>query len=627
MARPELSTTPLKIERYDASTLRSAREDIAHEVLRLLWRRKGLLATMLVAGLLVAAAILVLIPPRYTADAFVVPNFRTAAVSSAGTANANSTGQIAWTDASSLVDSAARIIRSRANAGAVVARLGLDGDPAFTHESIMRRAIATVRRVLGLDPVTPASPHDLAVDALMRKVTVTNEPRSYVISVTAAADSPELAAKLANSVALEYLHNQAVEQLTNARTTAEHDLAQLSSIYGARHPNSISVRAKLDDLNRRLAALRDGLSIEDVDALGVGQSLIAADKVQIPSSPDPKLILVVTLAAALVVGIFLAWRMRHPETEASAAVLERNQHSERAMVTTLAEMYVQGGPRKVKGITEDPSGPSFSTSAISAINTQLDGSLVSFARRPLQDRCAYLFLDARHEKVREAGAVASKAVMIAVGIDWDGRPQVLGVEMANGESASAWKDFLLDLKTRGLRGVEFVVSTDHEGLVAAAAEVLPEAAWQRCSMHFLREATSYLPRTHSDNCLPELASIYDRGDLADARADIAAWLAKWTPQYPRLTAWVDQNIEQTLSFFRLPKRHHDYVSSTKLLEAFNEEVRLRSDIVRVFPSAESCLRVIRALAVEAHENWMAARSCLNMDELREHKKLALRRAA
>jgi putative transposase len=625
MARSELSTTPLKIERHEVAAVGAAREDLAYEVLRLLWRRKGLLTAMLVVGLMLAAAILALVPPRYTADAFVVPNFRTAIVPS----TANASGQIAWTDASSLVDSAARIIRSRANASAVVARLGLDKNAAFTHESILRRVIADMRRLLRLDPVMPASPRDLAVDALMRKVTVANDARSYVISVTATADDPELAAKLANAVALEYLHNQAVEQLTDARAAAEHDLAQLSSTYGVRHPNSISVRAKLNDLNARLGALRDGLSIEDVDALGVGQSLIAADRVLIPSSPDPKLILVVTVGAALLAGVLLAWRSRHNQAEAStSAVLERYQHSEQAMVTTLAEMYVQGGPRKVKAISEEPpSGPSFSSSAISAINTQLDESLAAFARRPLQDRCAYLFLDARYEKLREGGVVVSKAVMIAVGIDWDGRPQILGVEVANGDSVSAWKDFLLDLKTRGLRGIEFAISADHDGLAAAIAEVLPEAAWQRCRMHFLREAPSYLPRTFADDCLPELAAIYDRDDLTAARADIAAWLAKWTPRYPRLTAWVDQNMEQTLTFLRLPRRHHSYVNSTRLLEPLIEEIRLRSDVVRIFPNTESCLRVIRALAVEAHENWIAASSCLNMDELREHKKLALPRAA
>jgi len=312
----------------------------------------------------------------------------------------------------------------------------------------------------------------------------------------------------------------------------------------------------------------------------------------------------------------------------STELFERYQRSEQALVATLAEMYVQGvSTRKVKTITEELCGHSFSASAISAINKRLDESLAAFARRPLQEPFVYLILDARYEKVREAGVVASQAVLIAVGVDGDGYRQVLGVEMANRESRSSWKDFLLDLKTRGLRGVELVVSDDHAGLVAAIGEVLCEAAWQRCYVHFLRNALDHLPRKHADDCLQELRWIYDRRDLTEARVDLAAWLAKWGGRYPRLTAWVEDNIEQTLTFFRLPRQHHKHLKSTNMLERFNEEIRRRTYVARIFPNTESCLRLIRALAVETHENWMEANRYLNMDDLREHKKLTLRQAA
>ena len=312
----------------------------------------------------------------------------------------------------------------------------------------------------------------------------------------------------------------------------------------------------------------------------------------------------------------------------STELFERYQRSEQALVATLAEMYVQGvSTRKVKTITEELCGHSFSASAISAINKRLDESLAAFARRPLQEPFAYLILDARYEKVREAGVVASQAVLIAVGIDGEGYRQILGVEMANRESRSSWKDFLLDLKARGLRGVELVVSDDHAGLVAAIGEVLCDAAWQRCYVHFLRNALDHLPRKHADDCLQELRWIYDRRDLTEARVDLAAWLAKWGGRYPRLTAWVEENIEQTLTFFRLPRQHHKHLKSTNMLERFNEEIRRRTYVARIFPNAESCLRLIRALAVETHENWMEANRYINMDDLREHKKCTLRQAA
>lgn len=283
--------------------------------------------------------------------------------------------------------------------------------------------------------------------------------------------------------------------------------------------------------------------------------------------------------------------------------------------------------RKVKAITEELCGHAFSASSISAINKRLDESLKAFAERSLEEPFAYLILDARYEKVREAGVVMSQAVLIAVGIDWDGRRQILSVEMAGRESRSAWKDFLVRLKGRGLKGVELVVSDDHAGLVAAIGEVIPEAAWQRCYVHFLRNALDHLPRKHGDDCLQELRWLYDRRDLDEAKADLAAWLGKWSVRYPRLTSWVEETIEQTLTFFRLPRQHHKHLKSTNMLERLNEEIRRRTYVVRIFPNTESCLRLVRALAVETHENWMEANRYINMDDLREHKKLALRQAA
>ena len=157
--------------------------------------------------------------------------------------------------------------------------------------------------------------------------------------------------------------------------------------------------------------------------------------------------------------------------------------------------------RKVKAITEELCGHSFSASAISAINKRLDESLEAFAGRPLEEPFPYLILDARYEKVREGGVVMSQAVLIAIGIDWDGRRQILAVEMANRESRSSWKDFLIGLRKRGLNGVELVVADDHAGLRMAIREVLPEAAFQRCYVHFLRNALDHLPRKADDDCL------------------------------------------------------------------------------------------------------------------------------
>jgi putative transposase len=170
-------------------------------------------------------------------------------------------------------------------------------------------------------------------------------------------------------------------------------------------------------------------------------------------------------------------------------VFERYQRSEKALVGALAEMYVQGvSTRKVKEVTEQLCGHEFSASTVSRINQQLDEDLSKFTNRKLEEEYPYLILDARYEKVREDGVIRSQAVQVAIGINQDGRRCVLGVELANRESTTSWRDFLAKLRQRGLRGVEFVATDDHAGLKQAVVEVLPEAAWQRCYVHFLRNA-------------------------------------------------------------------------------------------------------------------------------------------
>jgi putative transposase len=255
----------------------------------------------------------------------------------------------------------------------------------------------------------------------------------------------------------------------------------------------------------------------------------------------------------------------------------------------------------------------------------LDEELEKFAQRRLEEPYPYLILDARYEKVREDGAVRSQAVLVAIGINWEGRRNVLAVELAHRESTSSWRELLVSLRQRSLQGVEFVVSDDHAGLRRAIQEVLPEAVWQRCYVHFLRNALDYLPRKADDDCLQELRWIYDRRDAQEARRDLTAWLLKWGKRYAKLCAWVEENIEETFSFYRLPRQHHKNLKSTNMLERLMEELKRRTLVVRIFPNAAACLRLVRALAVEIHENWIEAMQYLNMDPLQEQKKEALRR--
>lgn len=146
-------------------------------------------------------------------------------------------------------------------------------------------------------------------------------------------------------------------------------------------------------------------------------------------------------------------------------------------------------------------------------------------------------------------------------------------------------------------------------------------------MHFLRNALDHLPRKADDDCLQEVRWLYDRRNLRGAQADLAAWLERWENRYPKLTDWVEENIGETLTFYRLPRQHHRNMKSTNMLERMNEEIKRRPRVVRIFPNTSSCLRLVRALCAENHEDWLEAHRYINMDLLAEQKNELLRQAA
>ena len=220
--------------------------------------------------------------------------------------------------------------------------------------------------------------------------------------------------------------------------------------------------------------------------------------------------------------------------------------------------------------------------------------------RKRSTRCPVLNAD---ESDSEPWQKRSKGDLVA-DLTGAGRRQVLGVDLAEGESHASWRRFLESLRDRGLCGVVQIVSDDHSGLTKAIREVLPEAVRQRCCVHFLRNALDHLNRRSGDRCLLELRWIYERPSLEAARTDLAAWLSKWQESQPKLCNWVEETIEETFAFLRLPRQHHLRMRSTNMLERLNEEIKRRTKVVRIFPDARSCLRLVRALCAEIHERWM-----------------------
>ena len=176
------------------------------------------------------------------------------------------------------------------------------------------------------------------------------------------------------------------------------------------------------------------------------------------------------------------------------------------------------------------------------------------------------------------------------------------------------------MKERGLRGVELVISDHHEGLRQSIRQALPEAVWQRCYVHFLRNAIDHLSRKADRECLTELRWLYERRDVEEARRDLKAWLQKGQSRQSKLCDWVEQSIEETLTFYQFPGVHHKHLRSTNMLERLNEELKRRTHIVRIFPNEESCLRLVLALAVEQHEEWQEGAVYLNMQPLAEERR-------
>jgi len=195
---------------------------------------------------------------------------------------------------------------------------------------------------------------------------------------------------------------------------------------------------------------------------------------------------------------------------------------------------------------------------------------------------------------------------VAIGIHWEGRRCVLAVELAQRESAASWKELPEGLKGRGVQGGRLVVSDDPAGLKRAVREVPGEALRQRCYAHLLRNAPDYLPRRGGDDCLTGLRWIWARRTAAEARQDLKAWIGRWQGRYSRLCQWVEENLEDTLSFCALPLARHKHLKSANMLERLNEGIKGRTPVVRIFPEAASCLRLVRALAVEIHEDWIEA---------------------
>lgn len=286
------------------------------------------------------------------------------------------------------------------------------------------------------------------------------------------------------------------------------------------------------------------------------------------------------------------------------SALEKGLRSERALVIALAEMYVQGvSTRKVKAITEELCGVDISSMQVSRAAAQLDDALQEWRERPLGE-ITYLYMDARYEKVRQAGQVRDAAVLLATGITPEGERQVLGVSVSLSEHETHWKAFLKGLKDRGLHGVKLVTSDDHEGLGAARRAVLGSVPWQRCQFHLQQNAGAHLPKQSMRlEAAADIRAMFNSPDRQAAEVFLQSAIQKYAVSAPHFSAWLEENLSEGFTVFDFPLEHRRSIRTSNSLERVNMEIRRRTRVVGVFPNEASCLRLISALLMEISEEW------------------------
>ena len=290
--------------------------------------------------------------------------------------------------------------------------------------------------------------------------------------------------------------------------------------------------------------------------------------------------------------------------------LEKGMRSERALLITLAEMYIQGvSTRKVSAIIEKMCGFEISAMQVSRATKQLDEILQQWRERPLGEM-RYLFLDARYEKVRESGQIRDAAVLIATGISPEGERQVLGVSVSLSEHQVHWRDFLQSLRDRGLRGVKLVTSDAHEGLGSARRGVFGSTPWQRCQFHLQQNAGAYVPRqSMRAEVAADIRDIFNAPDRAMAEKYLQMVIQKYAKSASRLSSWLEANLAEGFTIFDFPSKHRRFIRTTNSLERVNREIRRRTRVVGIFPNEASCLRLISAILMETSEKWQIGRRC------------------
>jgi putative transposase len=290
------------------------------------------------------------------------------------------------------------------------------------------------------------------------------------------------------------------------------------------------------------------------------------------------------------------------------AFLEPRRTAEKALTAVIQEAYIQGiSTRSVDTLVRSLGMEGVSKSQVSRLCGEIDERVRDFLARPIEGDWPYLWLDATYVKVRAAGRIVPVAVTIAVGVNGDGRREVLGMAVGPSEAETFWRDFLRSLTRRGLRGVKLVISDAHEGLKAAVTKVL-HATWQRCRVHFMRNATAYAGKGQRRIVSAWIGTAFAQEDAPAAHTQWRSVADQLRPKLPRLAGFLDEAEHDVLAYMDFPQAHRAKVHSTNPIERLNGEIKRRTDVVGIFPNEAAIIRLVGAILLEQSDEWATQRA-------------------
>jgi putative transposase len=295
--------------------------------------------------------------------------------------------------------------------------------------------------------------------------------------------------------------------------------------------------------------------------------------------------------------------------------LEPRRAGEKALAAVIQEAYIQGvSTRSVDELVKAMGMSGISKSQVSRLCADIDERVNAFLSRPIEGDWPYLWIDATYVKVREAGRIVSVAVIIAVGVNSDGVREVLGMAVGPSEAEPFWTSFLRSLTRRGLRGVKLVIADSHEGLKAAVAKVL-KATWQRCKVHFLRNALAYAGKGQRQMVLAMINTIFAQETRDAASAQWRVVTDQLRGKFPKLATMMERAEANVLAFMDFPKAHRVQIHSTNPLERVNAEVKRRTDVVGIFPNDAAITRLVGAILLEQSDEWSLQRRYMQLEGL------------